>query len=212
LLSPQTAASLAALIDPNRVMPDARVASENTHKETVCLTVVDKDRMVVSMIYSIYHAFGSGIASSKFGILFQNRGVGFTLEKGHPNEAGGGKRSMHTIIPGMIKQDGRVTIPFGVMGGSYQPTGHVRFLSNLIDFGMDPQSAIDGPRCFAKDGQLILERGYPALVRQELENIGHKVIVPNMPLGGAQAILIDHANGTLQGASDPRKDGAAIGY
>ncbi len=211
-LSPRTAASLAALIDPNRVIADARIASENTHKDTVYLCVVDKDCMVVSMIYSIYYAFGSGISSSKFGILFQNRGVGFTLEKGHPNEAGGGKRPMHTIIPGMLRQGGRLTMPFGVMGGSYQPTGHVRLLSNLVDYGMDPQSAIDGARCFAEHGQLKLERGYKDSVRQELADLGHKVIVPDFPLGGAQAIRIDHEKGTLEGASDPRKDGAAIGY
>ncbi|MGR3343891.1 MAG: gamma-glutamyltransferase family protein [Paracoccaceae bacterium] len=212
MLAPQTAASLAALIDSKRVLPDPRAASENIHKETVYLTVVDKDRMAVSMICSIYHGFGSGLASCKFGILFHNRGCGFTLEAGHPNEAAGGKRPLHTLIPGMLKQDGRVTTTFGVMGGSYQGTGHVRFLSNLVDFGMDPQSAIDGPRSFAEAGLLQMERGNRQSVCQGLEDLGHKVIVPDLPLGGAQAILIDDANGTLQGASDPRKDGAAIGY
>jgi gamma-glutamyltranspeptidase/glutathione hydrolase len=212
MLAPETAAALAALIDPARAMPDPRAASANVHRETVYLTVVDKDRMAVSMIYSIYHAFGSGIASPKFGILLQNRGAGFTLEAGHPNEAAGGKRPMHTIIPGMLRRGGRLLMPFGVMGGAYQPCGHARLVSNLVDFGLDPQEAIDAPRTFADAGELKVERGYPEAVRRELAGKGHKVVVPEGPLGGAQAILIDHGNGVLLGASDPRKDGAAIGY
>lgn len=212
MLSRQTAASLAALIDPNRVIADARVASENIHRDTICLSVVDKDGMVVSMIYSLFYGFGAGLASSSFGILIHNRGAGFTLDMGHPNEAGGGKRPMHTIIPAMLREGGRVTMSFGVMGGGYQPTGHVRVLSNMVDFGLDLQSAIDGPRCFAENGQLKLERGYAGSVRQALVDLGHDVVVAELPLGGAQAIRIDQARGTLEGASDARKDGAAIGY
>jgi len=212
MLSTETAASLAGLISLNSVIADARIVSGNVHKDTVYLSVVDKDRMAVSMIYSIYHSFGSGLASSKFGILFQNRGAGFCLRPGHVNEAAGGKRPLHTIIPGMLKREGRVIMPFGVMGGAYQPTGHVRFLTNIVDFGMHPQQAIDGPRAFSEPGALQLERGYAPEVLQELRDLGHPVVVPEKPLGGAQAILIDHGRGVLQGASDPRKDGAAIGY
>ena len=212
MLSMETASKLAVLIDPGKVMADPYVASANVHKDTVYLTVVDKDQMAVSMIYSIYHSFGSGIASSKFGILFQNRGAGFCLEEGHPNEAGGGKRPMHTIIPGMLRQNGKIVMPFGVMGGAYQSTGHARFLSNIVDYGMHPQQAIDGARAFADVGDLNVERGYSQEVRQELMDLGHKVVIPKTAIGGAQAILIDHARGVLQGASDPRKDGAAIGY
>ena len=167
--------------------------------------------MAVSLIYSIFHSFGSGIASDTFGVLFQNRGAGFTLEDGHPNEAGGGKRPMHTIIPGMLRQEGRVTMPFGVMGGQYQSCGHARFMSNMVDFGMDAQSAIDAPRSFLDAGDMKVERGYSDTVRQELADMGHKVSVPDGPIGGAQAIRI-HADGTLEGASDPRKDGCALGY
>ncbi|MGB5560136.1 MAG: gamma-glutamyltransferase, partial [Paracoccaceae bacterium] len=119
---------------------------------------------------------------------------------------------MHTIIPGMLRKDGRVTMPFGVMGGAYQPCGHVRFLSNMVDFGMDAQSAIDAPRSFADGAEMKVESGYSVKVRRELADMGHTVSVPDGPLGGAQAILIDHETGTLHGASDPRKDGAAIGY
>ncbi len=212
MLADETAAKLAALIDPARAMENPAVLSENVHKDTVYLTVVDKDRMAVSLIYSIYYAFGSGLASDKFGINFQNRGAGFNLIKGHPNEAGGGKRPMHTIIPGMIKQGGKVIMPFGVMGGAYQPNGHVRFMTNMVDFGLHPQAAIDAPRSFSDEGVMNVERGYSDAVRQELADMGHKVVIPKAALGGAQAIRIDHEAGVLIGASDPRKDGCALGY
>lgn len=211
MLAPETAARLAALIDPERAMPAVPPLTEAVHKDTVYITVVDKDRMAVSLIYSIFHGFGSGIASEKFGILLQNRGAGFTLEEGHPNEFGPGKRPMHTIIPAMLKQGDGVIMPFGVMGGGYQPTGHARLISNLLDYGMDLQSAIDAPRCFADGGVLKVERGYCSSVRQQLTDMGHLTAVPETPLGGAQAIRI-HDSGVLEGASDPRKDGCALGY
>lgn len=211
MLAPETAAGLAALIDPRRAMDDGHKLSEQVHKETIYITVVDKDRMAVSLIYSIFNSFGSGIASDKFGVLFQNRGAGFNLTEGHANEAGGGKRPMHTIIPGILKKAGRVIMPFGVMGGAYQPNGHSRFISNMVDFGMSPQSAIDGARSFSDAGTMKIERGYSAAVRAELGTMGHTVVVPDGPIGGAQAILMDDS-GVLQGASDPRKDGCALGY
>ncbi|PZX18831.1 gamma-glutamyltranspeptidase/glutathione hydrolase [Palleronia aestuarii] len=212
LLDPETAKKLAALIDPDRAMASPTEISEAVHRDTVYITVVDRDRMAVSLIYSIFHGFGSGIASEKFGILLQNRGAGFSLEEGHPNEAGPGKRPMHTIIPGMIRRDGQLEMPFGVMGGAYQPNGHARFLSNLVDYEMDPQAAIDAPRSFADKGELAVERGYSDAVRAALEEKGHKVVIPRTAIGGAQAIRIDRGNGVLVGASDPRKDGCALGY
>ncbi|WP_164660803.1 gamma-glutamyltransferase family protein [Tropicibacter sp. Alg240-R139] len=211
MLSVGTAQKLAALIDPKRAMAAPADVSEAVHKDTIYITVVDRDGMAVSLIYSIFHGFGSGIASDKFGILLQNRGAGFTLEPGHPNELSGGKRPMHTIIPGMLAENGRVTMPFGVMGGAYQPTGHARFLSNLVDFNMDLQQAVDAPRAFADGAIVKVERGYSDEVRQELADIGHTVVVPDTALGGAQAIRI-HDTGVLEGASDPRKDGCALGY
>ena len=102
-------------------------------------------------------------------------------------------------------------MPFGVMGGAYQATGHARFVSNLVDFGMDPQSAIDAPRCFSDAGNMQVERGYSDSVRQQLADMGHDVSIPHTAIGGAQAIMI-HENGVLEGASDPRKDGCALGY
>jgi len=213
MLAPETAAGLAALIDPARALPSARAASEAVHKETVYLTMVDRDRMAVSLIYSLFHGFGSGIATDRFGILFQNRGAGFTLEEGHPNEALGGKRPLHTIIPAMLRQQGKVVMPFGVMGGAYQPNGHARVLTNMIDYGLHPQAALDAPRSFAAPGiGLQVERGYGDAVRAELAEMGHDVVVPDTPIGGAQAIWIDPQSGVLQGASDPRKDGCALGY
>ncbi len=206
-----TAARLAALIDPARAMPAAAPLTEAIHRDTVYITVVDRDRMAVSLIYSVFWGFGSGLASAKFGINFQNRGAGFTLTPGHPNEAGPGKRPMHTIIPAMLRDGGRVAMPFGVMGGGYQPCGHARLVTNLRDYGMEIQAAIDAPRSFAAPEGMQVERGYAPAVLARLSEMGHPVTVPRTPLGGAQAILIGE-DGVLCGGSDPRKDGCALGY
>ena len=210
MLSAETAARLAALIDPGRAMEAAAPLTEAVHRDTVLLTVVDRDRMAVSLIYSIFWGFGSGLASSKFGINFQNRGAGFTLTEGHPNEMGPSKRPMHTIIPAMLRHEGRVTMPFGVMGGAYQPCGHARLVTNLLTYGMELQEAMDAPRSFGSETMQV-ERGYAEAARARLAEMGHEVTVPDEPLGGSQAILIDET-GVLVGASDPRKDGCALGY
>jgi len=211
MLAPETAAKLAALIDPTRAMAAAAPLTEAVHRDTIYITVVDRDRMAVSLIYSIFWGFGSGLASERFGINFQNRGAGFSLAEGHPNEAGAGKRPMHTIIPGMLRQGGRVTMPFGVMGGAYQPCGHARLVTNLVDYGMELQAANDAPRCFTGADGMVVERGYPDAVRAKLAEMGHQVSIPDEPIGGCQAIVIG-ADGVLVGASDPRKDGCALGY
>jgi gamma-glutamyltranspeptidase/glutathione hydrolase len=211
MTSSDTAAKLAALIDPKKAMPAGLPGAEAVHKDTIYITVVDKDRMCVSLIYSVFYSFGSGIASDKFGVLFQNRGAGFTLEQGHPNEVGGGKRPMHTIIPAMLKKDGKVHMPFGVMGGQYQSTGHARFVTNVTDFGLSPQAAMDAPRSFAEGSELRVEDGYSDAVKAELAAMGHNVVRPDTAIGGSQAILL-HEDGVLEGGSDPRKDGCAIGY
>ena len=211
MLSPDTAAKLATLIDPKRAMGSAAPLTEAVHKDTIYITVVDRDRMAVSLIYSIFWGFGAGTASRKFGINFQNRGAGFTLLEGHPNELGGGKRPMHTIIPGMLRKNGKVIMPFGVMGGAYQPNGHARFVSNMVDFGLDAQAAIDAPRSFSGAEGMLVETGYAPQVLAELVAMGHEAQSAPDPIGGAQAILIDDT-GVLIGASDPRKDGCALGY
>ncbi|MEP3676399.1 gamma-glutamyltransferase family protein [Sulfitobacter sp.] len=210
MLNMDTAKALAALIDPAKAMQSPAALTEAVHKDTIYISVVDGDGMAVSLIYSVFHGFGSGIGTDKFGLLMQNRGAGFTLEQGHPNELKGGKRPMHTIIPGMIREGGRVVMPFGVMGGAYQSCGHARFASNLTDFGLDPQAAIDAPRAFTDKGVLMVERGYSDAVRAELAQMGHSVDIPEVAIGGAQAIKI-HESGVLEGASDHRKDGCALG-
>ena len=209
--APATAERLAGLIDMRRAMPDPAPLTEAVHRDTVYLTVVDADGMAVSLIYSIFSSFGSGLASDRFGVLFHNRGAGFSIAEGHPNEAGPGKRPLHTIIPAFLRTAGGI-MPFGVMGGAYQATGHARFVSNIVDFGLSPQDAIDAPRAFATHDGLRIERGYAEAVRADLAGRGHHIVVPDEPIGGAQAILIDEATGLLEGASDPRKDGCAMGY
>ena len=214
LLLPETARRLAGLIDPTRAMAEVAPLTEDVHRDTILITAVDEDGMAVSLIYSIFATFGSGLCSDTFGVLLHNRGSGFNLITGHPNEAGPRKRPMHTIIPGMAGTNGTVDMTFGVMGGQYQACGHAHVLSNMIDFAMDPQAAIDAPRAFADpiSGILQLERGISREVRAELAARGHQVGAPPTAIGGAQAILMDHERGVLVGGSDPRKDGCALGY
>ena len=140
-----------------------------------------------------------------------NRGAGFTLQDGHANEYGGGKRPLHTILPGMLAKDGAPIMPFGVMGGQYQATGHARLLTNMLDFGMDVQTAIDSPRAFATEGHLQLENTFSDAVKQQLSDMGHSIVAPPSAIGGAQAIFM-HDSGVLEAGSDPRKDGCALGY
>ncbi len=182
------------------------------HRDTIYITVVDADRTMVSLIYSVFHAFGSRIASDRYGINFQSRGAGFTLEEGHPNELKGGKRPMHTIIPGMFAKDGKPYAAFGVMGGAYQSNGHARLVSNLVDYGMDPQEAMDAPRSFFDKGVLSVERGYPRATLDLLGSMGHDARIAEGAIGGGQIIVIDPDTGCLIGGSDPRKDGCAMGY
>ena len=199
-------------IDFNKANNEINTNWENHHKDTVYLTVIDKNRQMVSLIFSIFNSFGSGYASEKFGLLFHNRGAGFTLESGHPNELVGNKRPLHTIIPAFLKKDDEFIMPFGVMGGQYQANGHARLVSNIIDYGMDIQTAIDFPRSFPENGYLKLEEGYPEKIAKDLEKMGHKILRPDQPVGGAQAIIYDMKNDILIGGSDPRKDGCALGY
>ncbi|MCO5090726.1 gamma-glutamyltransferase family protein [Bosea sp. (in: a-proteobacteria)] len=180
------------------------------HKDTIYLCVVDRDGNMVSFINSLFSAFGSGIYAAKAGVMLQNRGSGFRLVEGHPNAIAPRKRPFHTIIPGMLARDGRAIMPLGVMGGQYQATGHVHFISGILDRGLDPQQASDAPRSFAHDGKLTLEPTLPPAVAADLTARGHDVAWAADPLGGCQAIWVDHARGVMFGASDHRKDGFAL--
>ena len=211
LLSEAHAETMRARIRPDRTTPGLKPPPLPEHRDTVYLTVVDAERNAVSFINSLFHSFGSGIFAPRSGVMLHNRGSGFVLEPGHPNELMPGKRPMHTIIPGMAVREGRAWMPFGVMGGHFQPVGQVHFLTNVVDFGMDVQEALDCPRAFHFEGVLSCERGVPESTRNTLEKFGHQVSVPELPFGGGQAIMIDPETRALSAGSDPRKDGAAIG-
>ena len=182
------------------------------HKDTTYLSVVDRDGNAISFINSIFKSFGSCIMAPESGVILHNRGYGFRLDSEHPNRIEPGKRPMHTIIPGMAMKGGKAVMPFGVMGGHYQSTGHTTFLSNMFDFGMDPQQANEAPRHFCFDGELALEPRISEDVADDLRGRGHNVTRTSSPHGGCQAIYIDDARGVLVGGSDPRKDGLALGY
>lgn len=212
LIDKSYAAKLRARIGMDRAMAPLTPDYYPRHSNTVYLTAIDKDRNVCSFINSTFSNFGTGIVAPKSGIALQNRGSGFVVEPGHPNCVAPRKRPMHTIIPGMVKQDDRVTLSYGVMGAHYQPFGHVWVLTNLFDFGMDPQEAIDLARCFHYQGDYALERGIPEATAKGLAALGHKVSRNPTPWGGSQAIAIDWQRGTLTAGSDPRKDGCALGF
>ena len=210
LLSAREAERIRARIDLARAGEPEPVDAV-LHTDTTYLTVVDRDRTAVSFINSLFAGFGSGIMAPKSGVMLQNRGASFRLVDGHPNVIEPGKRPMHTIIPGMLGKDGRAIMPFGVMGGHFQPVGHTLLLTNLLDLDLDPQEALARPRCFAYGGQLRLEAPVPEAVAEDLRARGHDVVRLDVPVGGGQAIWIDHEAGVLIGGSEPRKDGCALG-
>jgi gamma-glutamyltranspeptidase/glutathione hydrolase len=211
LLSEDYATQLRAKISFDKTMPPLADSDFPPHPDTVYLCVVDEEGNAVSFINSVFHGFGSGLVSPKTGVVLQNRGAGFVLEAGHRNAIAPYKRPLHTIIPGMLMKAGKVVMPFGVMGGEYQPTGHAHFLTNLLDYRMDVQSALDFPRVFHDGKTCAVERGVPSQVRDSLTALGHKVVPTALPHGGGQAIWIGDTH-QLMGGSDSRKDGCALGY
>ena len=217
LLSKEYAAGRRALIDPTRALDSPAPGEINVGSDTTYFSVVDKDGNAVSFINSLFDSFGSGIVAGDTGIVLQNRGSGFSLDPKHPNHLEPGKRPFHTIIPAMVFKGDKLFMSFGVMGGAIQPQGHVQVLVNIIDLGMGLQQAIDAPRFRYTNGRsVLLEDEIPASVIERLIERGHVRGTPpgvlRSSMGGGQAIMIDPASGTLMGASDPRKDGCALGY
>lgn len=209
-----------------QLWPDAAVAAPRRPQfaatarrpdggDTVYLAVVDEDGNACSFINSNYMGFGSGLVAGDTGIALQNRGAGFVLIPGHPNELAPGKRPYHTIIPGLAtrRSDQSLWAVFGVMGGHMQPQGHVQLVVNLVDYGLDPQRALDAPRFqLLADDSLALEPWFGVAARQALAGLGHALRpIADAPasatFGGGQLIVVDE-DGMRHGGSDPRKDGA----
>ena len=211
LLSKEYAAEMRKRIDLTRVV-EQTASGPRGGEDTTYLTVVDKDRNVVSFIQSIFSAFGSGLSAGDTGVILHNRGAGFSFDPQHPNRLEGGKRPFHTIIPAMAFKDGEPWLSFGVMGGDMQAQGHVQVLLNILEFGMDVQQAGEQPRFRHFDSGLALESAIGGDVRKALEAKGHKLTMSPGMFGGYQAIMIDPRTGALAGGSDPRKDGAAMGW
>ncbi len=212
MYSDDLARSLAGEIDPAQRSGNFGFALP-ARSDTVYLSVAGPDGQAVSLIASIYDDFGSGIATAKTGIVLQNRGACFNLIEGHPNCLAPAKRPLHTIIPALVRKDGRTLAAFGVMGGHYQPCGHAHVLSNMFDHAMDPQAAIDAPRVFFdEDGNIVCETGITETARKAFAAMGHCPVPSPKPIGGGQMIWRDVDRSCLIGASDPRKDGCALGF
>jgi gamma-glutamyltranspeptidase/glutathione hydrolase len=182
--------------------------------ETVYLTAADENGMMVSFIQSNFMGFGSGIVVPDTGISLQNRGAGFSLEAGHPNQVGGGKRPYHTIIPAFTTKDGQPVMSYGVMGGAMQPQGHAQMMIRMFDYNQNPQAACDAPRWQVFDGLNVgIEPGMDPSVIEDLRDRGHNIQIPSSigpAFGGGQ--LIYKLEDGYCAASEPRKDGQAVGF
>ena len=206
LLSEEYAARRRALISEQALRPEA---GDPSCGGTIYLCTADPQGNMVSFIQSNYTTFGAGVAIPGTGISLQNRGANFSLDEGSDNCLAGGKRSYHTIIPGFLSKDGKAVGPFGVMGGFMQPQGHVQVLTNMIDFHMNPQEALDAPRwMWTGEKKISLERLYNSEMADKLTRTGHDITIPvnSLEFGRGQIILRDD-DGTLCGATEPRTDG-----
>lgn len=199
-------------------------AGEISVNETIYLTVADTEGNMVSLIQSNFRGMGSGMVPPKLGFMLQDRGELFSLKRGQSNTYEPGKRPFHTIIPAFITKDGSPYISFGVMGGDFQPQGHVQIVMNIVDFGMNLQEAGDAPRWEHSGGstpmgiedvgtgQVNVESGISYETVRGLMDRGHKVGFQRGVYGGYQAIMWDKENNVYHGASESRKDGQAAGY
>ena len=214
LLSKEYAKHRAALINPARANCNVE-AGDPVGSNTTYLTVVDKDGNIASWIQSVYGSFGSHVTVEGMGFVLQNRGGGFVLDPKSPNVLAGGKRPFHTIIPAFMEK-GDQHIGFGIMGGAVQPLAHAQFVSNMVDYGMNVQEALEAPR-FSKNNasgcEVSFESRIPAATLQQLSEKGHMIQIRREyaeSFGRGQAILHDGKTGMNFAASDPRADGAAI--
>jgi gamma-glutamyltranspeptidase/glutathione hydrolase len=200
------------LLDPDAAAERVAPGKPFDHGETIYLSVADEEGNMISFINSIFEYFGSGVVVPGTGFVLQNRGAGFTLEDGHPNQIGPRKRPYHTLIPGFVTKGGEPFMAFGVMGGSMQPQGHVQLLLNILAFGMDPQEAVDASRFRSYNGvRLALESPITEEVRAALEALGHRIMDESgVAFGGAQLVM--RLEKGWAAASDPRKDGMAAGH
>ena len=208
LLSKEYAAKQRGRISSRAAAP----VSPDLGDDTTYLCAVDAEGNGCSFINSLYMGFGSGVVAAGTGVCLQNRGHSFRLDPGHPNVLAPGKRPLHTIIPGLATRDGALWAIFGVMGGPMQPQGHAQLLANLLDYGMNPQEAVDHPRHFHDDGTLLLEGRTPETEVEELSRRGHRIEIGSgylIQTGGAQLIRVLE-NGVRACGSDPRKDGCAL--
>jgi gamma-glutamyltranspeptidase/glutathione hydrolase len=225
LLSKEYAAMRRKEIDPQKagtyragVVPGATTSAGDVdflgldQGDTIYMTAADGQGLVVSLIQSLFASFGAGIVAGDTGITLHNRGSGFNLIPGHPNQIGPHKRPLHTLVPAMILKDGKAWVSFGVMGGDNQAQAHAQVVMNLVDFGMHIQEAGDAARMRHGGQDLALESGIGPDVRKALEARGHRIRDGRGQMGGFQGILIDPRTGVLMGGSDPRKDGLAIGW
>jgi gamma-glutamyltranspeptidase/glutathione hydrolase len=225
LLSKDYAAMRRKEIDPQRAgsyragtVPGATTSSGDVdflgldRGDTIYMTAADGSGLAVSLIQSLFASFGAGIVAGETGITLHNRGSGFNLTSGHPNEIGPHKRPLHTLVPAMILKNGKAWVSFGVMGGDNQAQAHAQVVMNLVDFGMNIQEAGDAARMRHGGRDLALESGIGPDVRKALEARGHQIRDGRGQMGGFQGILIDPRSGVLLGGSDPRKDGLAIGW
>ena len=211
--SNEWAAERAADVDDTA--SDVSFGVPDSHAEdadTVLLTVADDEGNVVSYINSRFAGFGSGLVAGETGIALQNRGASFSLDPDHPNSLEPGKRPFHTLIPGMVKFDEDDWAAFGVMGGFMQPQGHVQVISNVVDYEMPLQAALDHPRWrYRESGELAVEGRVDGATASKLARMGHDVrVLPPVMFGGAQ--ITRRKGETLSGATEPRKDGTATGY
>ena len=214
MIDPAYAESLRGSIMADKRLDPLPPSQLPRHSSTVYITVVDRDRNACSFINSLFDSFGSGIMAPMSGVMLHNPGQGFVFDPSHPNGVAPGKRPLHTLIPGMVTKDGRVTMSYGVMGGEYQAFGHMQFLSRHFDYGMDVQMAQDTPRFFPDPFSdfVAVEAPVPEEARDALRRMGHDIRPAGKPIGGSQAIGIDWETGLLTAGSDPRKDGCAMGY